>query len=97
MSSHYNSSLRPGFAAIAVASSTNKENALDPLVIQARLEAEVAARSFLAQLLLRLDFNSWYSVVLPERREQEQREKEEAVDMAEEVLKGLELDDIDHT
>lgn len=62
----------------------------NPVVTQARLEAELAVREFLPQLLLRLDFAKWFS--LAGEREHQKRERQEERERQVNVLQGLRLD-----
>jgi hypothetical protein len=64
---------------------------LHPVLVQAKLDADAASKTFLAQLLLRLDFSSWFSVV--EYEAAERRENGGSGGEGEQILRGLHLDD----
>lgn len=63
-----------------------------PVVVLARTEAELAAREFLPQLLLRLDFARWFSRAEERRTRAEERERDRSRTEGEKVglvLTGL--------
>jgi hypothetical protein len=65
---------------------------LHPVLMQAKLDADACSKMFLAQLLLRLDFSTWFSVVEYEVAE---RQEGGGGGGGEQILRGLHLDDDD--